>query len=121
MNRMSFCFKALLAAVSMVGLGATEVRAQKIYSVDSRYQADVTVFVVDSEYKADLIVYKTDWRSEAKASENKGIWYICDSRYLADKKVYFTDSEFRADLKVYFTDKKYRAGWRKSEKKPLMY
>lgn len=51
--------------------------AQKIYSVEYEYQADIKVFVVDAEYKADLIVYKTD--------------------------------------------KENRAGWKKNDKKPLMY
>ena len=31
------------------------------------------------------------------------------------------DHEYQADLKVYFTDKEYRAGWKKNDKKPLMY
>lgn len=34
------------------------VSAQKIYSVDHEYQADIKVFVVDAEYKADLIVLR---------------------------------------------------------------
>jgi lipocalin len=77
--------------------------------------------VVDAEYKADLIVYKTDKDYRAKANENKGIWYFTDKSYRADKKVYFTDRPTQADLKVYFTDKDYRAGWKSSEKKPLLY
>ena len=84
------------------------VSAQKIYSVDHEYQADIKVFVVDAEYKADLIVFKTDKEYRAKSSENKGIWYICPREYQADKKVFFTDKE-------------YRAGWKKNDKKPLMY
>lgn len=94
---------------------------QKIYSVDSKSRADLTVYVVDAEYKADLIVYKTDKDYRAKANENKGIWYFTDKSYRADKKVYFTDRPTQADLKVYFTDKDYRAGWKSSEKKPLLY
>ena len=84
------------------------VSAQKIYSVDH-------------EYKADLIVFKTDKEYRAKSSENKGIWYICPREYQADKKVFFVDKEYQADLKVFFTDKEYRAGWKKNDKKPLMY
>lgn len=50
--------------------------AQKVYSTDRQYQADVKVFVVDHEYQADLIVYKTDKDYRAKKSENKGIWFF---------------------------------------------
>jgi hypothetical protein len=45
--------------------------SQKNYSTNSRYQADVKVYVVDKEYRADLIVYKTDKEYRAKADENK--------------------------------------------------
>lgn len=109
--------RILFLALAVAG----SARAQKMYSVGSEYQADVKVYVVDSEYKADLIVYKTKRHSDAKANENKGIWYFCDSKYKADKTVYFTDREYKADLKVFFTDKKYRAGWKKPEKKHLLY
>lgn len=97
------------------------VSAQKIYSVDHEYQADLKVFVVDSEYKADLVVFKTNKVYRAKKEENKGIWYIIDKAYSADKKIFFVDKEYRADFKVFFTDKESRAGWRKNEKKPLLY
>ncbi len=95
--------------------------AQKIYSVDHDYQADVKVYVVDSDYKADLVVFKTDKEYRAKKEENKGIWFFTDKPYRADKKVFFVDREHQADLKIFFSDKEYRAGWRKNDKKPLMY
>lgn len=98
----------------------SRAQAQKIYSVKSN-QADVKVFVADHEYQADLIVYKTDKDYRAKKSENKGIWFFTTKEYQADKKVFFVDHEYQADLKVYFTDKEYRAGWKKDDKKPLMY
>lgn len=79
----------LVSCVSIV------VSAQKIFSVDHEYQADVKVFVVDAEYKADLIVYKTDKDYKAKANENKGIWYFCSRQYQADKKVYFVTESIR--------------------------
>ncbi|MYM13168.1 DUF6150 family protein [Muribaculum intestinale] len=60
--------------------------AQKVYSTDRQYQADVKVFVVDHEYQADLIVYKTDKDYRAKKSENKGIWFFTTKEYQADKK-----------------------------------
>ncbi|WP_369809682.1 DUF6150 family protein [uncultured Duncaniella sp.] len=46
---------------------------------------------------------------------------MCPRQYQADKKVFFVDREYQADLKVFFTDKEYRAGWKKNDKKPLMY
>lgn len=75
--------------------GVLGAMAQKVYSTDHGYQADVKVFVVDNEYRADLIVFRTDKSYRAKADENKGIWF--------------------------FTDKEYRAGWQKKDKKQLMY
>lgn len=113
--------KRFLLIVTLATLSAITAYAQKIYSVNHEYQADVKVFVVDKEYQADLVVYRTDKEYRAKASENKGIWYICPKAYQADKKVYFTDKEYQADLKIYFTDKEYKAGWKKADKKPLMY
>ena len=70
----------MLTRISIFGILLTvsmSISAQKIYSIDHEYQADIKVFVMDSEYKADLIVYKTDKEYRAKVSENKGIWYIC--------------------------------------------
>ena len=113
--------KGIIAATVLTLLVTLQAYSQKIYSVDSKYRADVVVYVVDSQTKADLVVYKTKHRYVAKAEENEGIWYIAPSAYQADKKVYFTDRPSEADFKVYFTDSKYRAGWRDSSKKPLMY
>lgn len=115
--RMSTRFSILIAIL----MSATSCFAQKIFSTDHQYQADVKVFVVDHEYQADLVVYKTDKNYEAKAAENKGIWFFCNSAYQADKKVFFVDHEYQADLKVFFTDRKYKAGWKRNAKKALLY
>lgn len=93
--------------------------AQKIFSVDSRYDADIKVYVVDSRYDADLLVYKCDSRYDA--TDNKGLWFFVDSRYDADKKIYFTDSRYDADLLIYFVDSRYDAQWRNTAKKHLLY
>lgn len=53
----------------------------------------------------------------AKKDENKGIWFITNKAYRADKKVFFVDREYRADLKVFSTDKEYYADWKKNDKK----
>lgn len=112
----------IIITITLLGLMASNKSfAQKVYSVDHDYQADIKVFVVDKDYRADLIVYKTDKSHRAKANENKGIWYFCTTPSQADKKVFFVDKEYRADLKVFFTNKEYRAGWKKNDKKHLMY
>ncbi len=105
-------------SLTLCGLYAS---AQKIYSVDHPYQADIKVYVTDKEYRADLVVFKTDREYRAKSNENKGIWFFTNRSFNADKKVYFVEHEYQADLIVYFTDKEYRAGWKKSDKKPLLY
>ena len=64
--------------------------AQKVFSTQHSYQADIKVYVVDKEYQAD-------------------------------KKIYFVDRQYQADLIVYFTDKAYKAGWKKNQKKQLLY
>ncbi len=64
----------LTVLLSMMLLSASSMCAQKMFSVDSQYQADVKVFIVDKEYRADLIVFKTDKQYRAKADENKGIY-----------------------------------------------
>lgn len=102
-------------------LASNRSLAQKVYSVDHDYQADVKVFVVDKDYRADVIVYKTDKIHRAKANENKGIWYFCSTLSQADKKIFFVDNENRADLTVFFTDNEYRAGWKNKPKKYLIY
>lgn len=99
---------AVAATMAMALTTALDANAQKVYSVNYEYQADVKVYVVKNEYQAD-------------ARENKGIWYFTKYSYQADKKVYFTDYEYRADLKVYFTDQQYRAGWKNAQKRHLMY
>lgn len=112
----------LSMAVSAAFVGASlSASAQKVYSTDYKYQADVNVFVTDREYKADLVVYKTKHSYNAKANENKGIWYFTKHQYDADKKIYFVDHEYQADIIIYFTDKEYKAGWKKNDKKYLMY
>lgn len=93
--------------------------AQKVYSTDSKYDADVKVYVADSKYDADLIVYKCS--SKYDADDNKGLWYFVDSKYDADKKIYFVSSKYDADIIVYFTSSKYDAKWRESSKKHFMY
>ena len=56
---------------------------QKVFAVDSQYDADVKVYVTDSRYDADLWVYKVS--SQYDAEGNKGLWFFDDSRYDANQ------------------------------------
>lgn len=78
----------LIAVLMFVNslINSINMSAQKIYSVDHEYQADVKVFVVDAEYKADLVVYRTDKEYRAKKEENKGIWFITDRAYCKNRR-----------------------------------
>ena len=60
---------------------------QTVYSVDSKYDADVKVYVASSKYDADLVVYKCS--SKYDATDNNGLWYFFSSKYDAKKKIYF--------------------------------
>jgi hypothetical protein len=61
----------LIASITLV---FNIANAQKIYSVDAEYKADVKVYVVDAEYKADLKIYfvdaeyKAGWKNASKKS-----------------------------------------------------
>jgi hypothetical protein len=53
---------------------AITTNAQKVYSVDSQWQADVKVYVVDSVWQADLSVYKVDSQWDFTDSEWQAEW-----------------------------------------------
>jgi len=109
----------LILLVSFLLFLSGSIKAQKIYSSDSRYDADIKIFVVDSRYDADLLVYKTESRYDATG--NEGLWHFVESKYDADKKVYFSDSRYDADLLIHFVDSRYDAGWRNKERIYLLY
>jgi len=108
-----------ISAFAALLISTGKVTAQKIYSEDAEYKADIKVYVVDAEYKADLLVYKED--AEYKADGNEGKWYFEDAEYKAFKKIYFEDADYKADLKIYFVDAEYKAGWKTNSKKHLLY
>ena len=111
-------FQLIFTLVAFLFLSLVS-NAQKIYSCDSKYDADVKIFEVESKYSADLLVYKSDSRYDAKG--NEGLWYFTESRYDADKLVYFTESKYDADLLIYFVESRYDAGWRNRERIYLLY
>lgn len=124
-NKSAFCdiMKPILRTAVFIAFMcmAHAMSAQKIFTVSHPYNADVRVYVVDAEYKADLLVYRADKPYRARANENRGIWYFTDKSYNADKKIYFAGSEYAADLKIFFVDREYKSGWRKDDKKHMMY
>jgi hypothetical protein len=68
--------KKALLLFGFLGLAQLS-QAQKIFSVDAEYKANVKVYVVDAEYKADLLVYKEN--AEYKAGSNDGKWFFVDA------------------------------------------
>jgi len=83
--------------IAVVTLTFFKANAQKVFSVDQAYKADIKVFVVDNNYKADLLVYKVD--AAYKVGKNDGKWFFTDQAYKASKKIYFVDAAYKADLK----------------------
>ena len=71
----------------VVTLTFFKTNAQKVFSVDQAYKADVKVFVVDNNYKADLLVYRVD--AAYKAGKNDGKWFFTDAEYKARKENIF--------------------------------
>ena len=61
--------KNILLASILCICCAYGLNAQKVYSTDSKYDADVLVFVADSKYDADLLIYFSDSKYDAKWSK----------------------------------------------------
>ena len=95
------------------------LKAQKVYSVNADYKADVKVYVVSADYKADLLVYKVS--ADYKAKGNEGLWFFTDADYKASKKIYFVDADYKADLNIFFVESDYKAGWKDKAKQHLLY
>ena len=98
--------KKIVLSLLIAGGLSIQAKAQKIFSVNSKYDADVKVFVASNKYDADLVVFKCSSKYDAK--DNKGLWF-------------FVDSKYDADLIIFFSNSKYDAAWKKSSKKHLMY
>ncbi len=109
----NFMKTALLSFTFILAVSFSAL-SQKIFTVDSRYDADVKVFVTDSRYDADLLVFKVDSRYDATG--NKGLWHFVSSRYDADKKIFFVTSRYDADVLIFFVNSRYDAEWRNKSK-----
>ena len=77
----------LIASILLV---ITKITAQKVYSVNSEFDADVKIFVLNSEFDADLLVYKV--KSEFDAGKNNGKWFFTKSEF---------DAKWRDNSKMY--------------------
>lgn len=114
MQKLVFFELLVLLIVSSFSAGA-----QKVYSCNNRYDADIKVFVVENRYDADLLVYKVDNAYDAEG--NKGLWFFCSNKYDAKKTIWFADNKYDADLLIYFVENRYDAGWREKVKMHLLY
>ena len=94
----------VLYFIFLISFGS--LTAQKIYSTENEYQADLKVYKVSRPYEA---------------KKNVGLWYFTNMSYDSDKKIYFCENEYEADIKVFFVDYKYQAKWKNSQKKFLLY
>ena len=93
--------------------------AQKVVSVEYQNQANVKVFVVEYENQADLKVFKVKYDNQA--GDNDGKWFFTDYANQAQKKIFFVKYVNQADLKIYFVDYENQAGWKKLNKKHMLY
>lgn len=105
MARFLFIFSLLICS--------TLASAQKMYSCNQAYEADLKVYVVNQKYEADLCVYRAAQKYEAV--ENKGFWFFTEHKYEADKKIFFANQKYEAKLLIYFVKNKYEAGWQKKK------
>lgn len=106
-------------AVLIFGLFSQKAGAQKIYSCNDRYDADIKVFVVGNRNDADLLVYKVEHSYEAEG--NKGLWFFCQNKYDSKKNIWFADNRYDADLLIFFVENRYDAGWKDKKKMYLLY
>lgn len=108
---------SITAFFFLLGVCASGLKAQSVYSVKYESQADISVYEVDYESQADLLVYKVDYESQA---DEDGLWYYVDYESQADKTIYFVDYESQADLKIYYVKYESQAGWKNRSKSHLL-
>jgi hypothetical protein len=118
-KKQPFIYMARFLFIFSLLIGSTLASAQKMYSCNQAYEADLKVFVVNQKYEADLCVYRAAQKYEAV--DNKGLWFFTEHKYEADKKIFFANQKYEAKLLIYFVKNKYEAGWQKKEKQYLLY
>jgi len=112
-------FKIFITLLFSTSLWNATLSAQKVFSCNSRYDADIRVFVTNNRYDADLLVYKVTGQYDAEG--NKGLWYFSENKYDAKKSIWFSESRYDAELLIFFVNNRYEAGWRDKQKIHLLY
>lgn len=97
----------VLIIVLLLGIQAFP---QKIFVVENRYEADLTIYFVINKFEADIWIYNTPNKYEAQG--NTGLWCFVYEKSEADKRVFVTNNRANADILVYTVNEKYNAGWR---------
>jgi hypothetical protein len=87
------------------------IKAQKVYQVKSKNDANLIVYETKYKNDATLIVYKTN--SANDAAKNSGQWFFTPYKSDAYYKVFFTQYKQTADVIVYYTKYKNEAGFKK--------
>jgi len=105
--------------ISYLLLIVVSINAQKVYSVNYKNQADITVYVVEYENQADLKVYKVKYQNQV--GKNDGKWFFTQNFTQAKKRIFFVNYPNQADLKIYFVKYENQAGWKNMSKKSLLY
>jgi hypothetical protein len=86
---------------------------QSVTFVNSRFQADIVVYIAEYRHEADLFIYKTNLRHEVRS----GVWYeeTTSIRHQSHVlKVYITRYKHEADFIIIYTNS--RGGVRTNSK-----
>lgn len=84
-----------------------------VHVVESRGDADFTIFDVGSRAAADLMVCKVDSRGDALRDDQ--FWCFVDSRADASSNVYLNDGRAGTDLLICYVESRGDAGWRNND------
>jgi hypothetical protein len=93
-------------------------KAQNIFVVQFRNEAQVKVCIVNHISDADLIVYITP--HVVTGEQNDGKWHMVNYRSQARKLIIFTNHLSDCDLKIFYTTTMSQAGWKNNSKKHLL-
>ena len=78
-----------------------------VYLEEDPIKADFKVYAESSEAFADLLVFLQNNRLYADKS---GLWYLTETRNLADFRIYITDNKKYSDFTIYYTKTESFAG-----------
>ncbi len=78
-----------------------------VYLEEDPKKADFKVYVETSEAFADLIVFLQNNRLYA---DKAGLWYLSESRNIADFRIFITESKKNSDFTIFYTKTESFAG-----------